>query len=44
LDEALRELESRWGTFAAIDRETQVAAHRWVIDHKDDFAPRKPKA
>ena len=44
LDKALRELESKWGTFAGIDRETQVAAHRWVIDHKSDFAPRKPKA
>ncbi|WP_269539050.1 hypothetical protein [Cerasicoccus fimbriatus] len=44
LDSALRALESKWGTFVGIDREMQVSAHRWVIEHKEDFAPRKPKA
>ncbi len=42
LDEALRQLDSKWKLFREIDSEMQIAAHKWVSDHQDDFHARKP--
>ena len=42
LDIALKQLESKWGTFREVDREMQIAAYEWVLEHKEDFHPRRP--
>ena len=42
LEESLHQLDSKWGLFVDVDREMQIAAHAWVIDHHDDFERRRP--
>jgi hypothetical protein len=41
LDLALKQLNSKWGTFCGVDRDMQIAAYEWVLEHQEDFYPRR---
>jgi hypothetical protein len=38
---ALEQLNSKWGTFRGVDRDMQIAAYEWVLEHQEDFHPRR---
>ena len=41
LEEILHQLDSKWRLFVDVDREMQIAAHGWLVDHRDDFVSRR---